>query len=109
MADIYLPTGDDGVVTKQTEVSIELQQLINQYISLRDEWLNRPERKTVPDIEAMDAWNAEFDQQDAQIRFNIKQGAFQLYLKVQPIYLAGLLPARFEDEYLQLEIFANNP
>ncbi len=109
MADTYLPTADDGIVTKRHDSTIELQQLIDQYVSLKNEWQNRPDRKTVPDQEALDFWNAEFDQEDGTIRYNIKQGAFQLYLKVQPIYLAGLLPARFEDEYLQLEIFANNP
>ena len=108
MSDTYLPTADDGEVIKRTDATITLQQLIDTYVSLKNEWDNRPTRKTVPDIEAMDMWNGEFDREDATIRNNIKVGAYSLYLKIKPIYEGGLLPARYTDEYLKLETFANS-
>ena len=106
MADEYRETSDPYVVEKTAVSEIELPQLIAEYISLKAEWDGRPVRKTAPDQETLDFFNAEFDQEDAAIRFNIKQGAIMLLAKVKPIYDAGLLPTEYNDEYALLETFA---
>ena len=109
MAITYEENSDDGLVTKIQTSDIELQQLIDQYIALRDEYQALGDvLKTVPDQETLDLWNAIKGAENIQVEDNIKVGAQSLYQQVQPIYNAGLLPTRYHDEYLQLEQFANS-
>ncbi len=109
MAIIYEATSDETVVEKVETQEIELQQLIDQFLSLKQEYLNLPDyNKTVPDQETLDFWNQEMNLVLADQVMQIKQGAIVLKGHVDPIRDAGLLPAQFEDEYQQLVDFINN-
>lgn len=104
----YLSTADDGIVVKRDDATIELQQLIDQYISLKQELQNLPDwTKTVPDAETLQFWNTEQEMINSQHVDQIKFAAIDLYGKVKPIYDSGLLPTRFHDEYFQLENYIN--
>jgi hypothetical protein len=109
MSISYIPTADPTVVVKQEQSDIDLAALTAQYLALRTEYLNLPDyQKTVPDQETLDFWNSEMDIQYSNARFEIKIGATNLLLKVQPIYEAGLLPVQYHDEYNTLVNFVNS-
>lgn len=104
----YLPTADDGVVIKRTDEEQPLQVFIDEFLSMKQEYLNLPDHeKTVPDQETLAYWNAEMGIHTADLRNTIRNRAIILKGRIDPIRDAGLLPARFEDEYQQLVTFIN--
>jgi hypothetical protein len=109
MSTTYIATADPTVVIKQDQADIDLTALIQQYQSLKQEYLSLPDyNKTIPDQETLDFWNTEMSiMWDSQAQV-IKTAAAILLSKVQPIYDAGLLPVQYEDDYNLLVNFVNS-
>jgi len=99
----YEATANEDIVRAVNSTDIDLSALVAEYITLRDAWFNRPQTKTVPDQETLIHWNEFIELENADLETNIRS----LYLRLKPIYEAGLLPSKYEDEYQQLETFVN--
>jgi hypothetical protein len=99
----YEATVNEDIVKQVTDKEIDLSVLVAEYITLRTAWFNRPQPKTTPDQETLNFWNAEIEIENAGLMGEITA----LYYRLKPIYEAGLLPSKYEDEYQQLESFVN--
>ena len=110
MAIIYSGTTDPDIVNKGelTVTEIDLAVYVNRYLTLRNQYLSLPETKSTPDAETLAFYNAVITSQNEVETAWIKEQATELYIDLQPIYEAGLLPAEYEDEYQQLENFINS-
>jgi len=108
MAIIYEETSDDSVVLRIETIDVQLQALVDEYLSLKAEYMNLPDwKKTVPDMDTLYFWNSEQQLLHFDLVHEIKGRAAVLLSRITPIYDAGLLPDRYYDEYDQLINFVN--
>lgn len=97
----YEATTNEDIVRRVDSTDIDLAALVQEYLTLKDMYFNRPQAKTVPDQETLDHWNEYIDIENQDLENNIRA----LYYNIKPIYDAGLLPTKYHDEYNQLETF----
>ena len=106
MADYYPTVNPDVVEKRETEsTNVDLQQYIDRYLSLEQEWQDRPKLKTVPDQETLDFWNNNIGNLRLVEEANIMIEAGRLYDELLPIYELGLIPLKYNDELLRLKNF----
>lgn len=105
----YFTTDNENIIEKvdTDSVNIDLSSLIDRYLALKSEFQALPEEKITPDQETLDFWNEKIILEKVILEDRIKNEARILYRDVKPIFDAGLLPEKYEDEYLQLENFIN--
>ena len=101
----YEPTADPDVVNKVETGEIDLSVYVGKYIVLESQWLNRPKLKTEPDQETLNMYNKVISEELAGIEGSIRSEAQRLYEMLMPIYEAGLIPAKYNDELLRLQNF----
>ena len=99
----YEATANEDIVKKVDSQDIDLSALVQEYVTLKDEYQSRPQTKSTPDQETLDFYNDFVNTELGDLFSRISA----LFSKIKPIYEAGLLPSKYEDEYLQLESFVN--
>ena len=104
----YEPTPDEDIVKKVTETLIDLSVYIERYKGLKKEYQAIPDLKTTPDQETLDFFNQEREIENQSLEQGIRVSAEVLYNDLTPIVDAGLLPAKYQDEYDELEQFINS-
>lgn len=99
----------DGQLTELTSdaTPVDLAMVIAEYQQLKSIYQTMPAFKDTPDQETLQFYNTDILLQREAVIGSLKAPATALYIKVKAIRDAGLLPAEYEDEYLQLETFVN--
>jgi hypothetical protein len=97
----YEATANEDVVIQTNDREVDLSALVDEYLTLKTEYQDRPQVKTVPDQETLNYYNAfiVLENVDLETRITV------LFYRLKPIYEAGLLPSKYNDEYQQLENF----
>lgn len=101
----YEATANDDVVRKIDSTDIDLTYYINEYLSIEQQWINRALPKTEADQETLDFWNEHIGKLGIGEEATIREDAQRLYEVLLPIYQAGLIPIRYNDELLRLKNF----
>ena len=106
----YTPGANEDEVIKTTETdrTLDLTKLTTEFQRLKAELQSLPEVKTVPDQDTLAFWNERAVPESEQEKHNIDQQAIALYDEADAVRGAGLLPAKYEDEYQQLKTYVEN-
>lgn len=106
----YSGTTDPDIVNKEEVLitQIDLQQYIDEFLSIKGEYLAMPKLKLTPDVETLNYYNTEIGNLNESRLAILKTKAIVLYNELQPINDAGLLPAKYITQYNQLVAFINS-
>jgi len=106
----YTPGQDEDEVIKtiSEDQPIDLTAFTTEFIDLKNSLQVLPKSKTVPDQETLDKWNNYIVIEVGIEQANLESRAVLLYNEATAIKDAGLLPAKYEDEYQQLKTFIEN-
>ena len=110
MADTTYTAGideDHVVKTTETDSELDLSYFINQYTRIKSGIQSLPKVKTSPDQETLDHWNSVVVEDGNLQKGILNNQAKALYEVLKPIYNAGLIPSKYNDEYQQLENYVN--
>lgn len=101
----YEATANEDIVNKIDVEPIDLTTYVSAYLILEDRWTNRSQVKTTPDQETLDFWNDNIGGLRVSEEAAIRADAKILYNMLIPIYNAGLIPSKYNDELLRLKNF----
>ena len=107
---VYTPgeTEDDVVKTTASSRDIDLTAFTTEFTDIKEGIQALPKVKTVPDQETLDHWNNWVITDGSIDQVMLDSRAVSLYNEAAAIREAGLLPAKYEDEYQQLKTYVEN-
>jgi len=89
-------------------IPVDLAALVEEFNGIKQDYLDMPTTKTTPDQETLDVYNTEIRAIRSELKGPLVIRSQALLNILKPVREAGLLPAQYEDGYLQLETFVNN-
>ena len=99
---------DEVVKTISEDQSIDLTVFTTEFQDIKSGLHGLPKAKTTPDQETLDHWDNYIQTEVVVEKSTLESRATLLYLEATAIRDAGLLPAKYEDEYQQLKTYVEN-
>jgi hypothetical protein len=106
----YTPGDNEDHVIKTTsyDQNLDLTVFIEKFTSLKSQLQALPKAKTVPDQETLDHWMGTVYIEGQDQKVHLDGEVVELHNEATAIKNTGLLPAKYNDEYQQLEDYVNS-